>query len=203
MVLLRRRRRRRCVPRRSYGFTFRVAIGKARTRCNRHAIACPCSSIAGRGSVGARGESVMRIYGARRQRVQGLHGASRNRHLRILVARRQRGACEHGVPIDRDHWDRPVSSGPIGRKRSSNGTIPDGREADIRAAVKAQSPPRPATAHARRPSPTEAIVEIPRSALVGHITPRVARRPQISIGRRIRPFAVPIGIEVGVRGFIR
>ena len=174
---LRRRPRRWSVTRCGPGFTRRTVAGKARARYDRRAAPCPCSIIAGAVAIAFVSEALMRIHGTRRKRAQRHDCASCNRHMRVPVSRGQARIPQRIVPVHRDHRNRPVSdwsTGPVRRKRSLNRPIPSGRMAYIGAAIETDSPPRPAAAHSRRPSPTEAVVEIPRSALVRHVSPRIA-----------------------------
>ena len=201
-MTLRRWPRRWNVTRRRPGYTRRTVAGKARARSGRRPAPCPHSGIAGRGAIASRSESLMRIHRARRKRAQRHDCASCNRHMRVPVSRGQARIPQRIVPVHRDHRNRPVPDWPVRRERSRNRPIPSGRKADIGAAIKTRSPPRPAATHPGRPSPTEAVVEIPCPALVRRVAPRVAGRPHVAVRRRIHPLAVSVGIEVGVRRFI-
>jgi hypothetical protein len=168
-----RRRPRRRVTRRLYRLTRRTAAGVAGARIRRRSSVYPSSRSAGRRAIPLCGKRLTPIRRARWQGLNRLHRAARNRHLRILVSRRKARARKRHVPIHRDHRNRPMTDGPVRRQRPRDRPEADGHEADIGTAIEALSPPRRAAAHSRRPTPAEAVIEVPRSALEGHVSPRV------------------------------
>lgn len=156
-----------------YRFACRAAADVGGARSGRQP-ACSSSGSAGDRAIPFRSKRLMRIHRTRWQRLKRVHRASRNRHLRVLVSRRKARVCKHHVPVHRDHRYRPMTDRSMRRQRPRNRPVANRCNPDVGTAIKAHSPPRRAAAHSRRPAPAEVVVEVPRSTLERHVSPRVA-----------------------------
>lgn len=138
----------------------------------------------------------------RRHRPKRLHRISANDHRRISVAARRLPTHDHRAPPYRNHRHRLRMDRMPRQNRARDRSVSRRRHANVRAAVVSPSPPRRAPAKARRPAPAEPVVEVPRSALVGQISPLVSRNPEVAVTRRPHPVSVAVWVEIGVLRFV-
>ena len=143
----------------------------------------PCPKIARRNAIRCSRAKVT-VHRPRRQRTKRMYRVPRDCHRRIPVSCRQARIQDRRMTVHGNHRNRPPVHGPVRQNRTWNHVITRRCIANIGATVKAHSPPRHATAHARRPAPAKAVVEVPRSALVGQIAPWIARYPDVAEARR-------------------
>ena len=137
-----------------------------------------------------------------RHRSKRHYSAPSDGHRSVSVSSRQSGADDHRTPSDGydRHW--PGVDGMARQNRARDRLISMRHMAKIGATVEAPTPPWPAAADAWRPTPSKAVIEIPGSALKRHITPRVARNPEVAVPRCPHPVAIPIGVEICIRSLV-
>lgn len=136
------------------------------------------------------------------QRTQWQDSTASDGHWRVPVSRRKRRPDNHRAVVDGDHCNRPAADGAMRQNRTRNHSVARRPSAKPRAAVETRPPPRRTAAGPRRPSPSEAVKVIPRSALERHIAPRISGHPEVAITRRPHPVPVAVGVKVRARCLI-
>ena len=89
-------------------------------------------------------------------------------------------------------WQRPAGR-MISRRMVPQPESPATTATVIPTAVETSTPPRIATA-AWDPAPAKVVIEIPQSALIGHVAPAIIRHPDIAVARVVNPVPVTVGI---------
>src|SRR5581483_951665 len=134
-----------------------------------------------------------------RERPHGMHGTAGDGYRCVAIAQGQTGYIVVYTLMNHNHRNRMAAARHAWRQRTVRDAITARQKsAEPRTDVDTTHPPGLAATESRGPTPAEAVIEIPGSALVRQVPPRIGGGPDVAIARRVHPAAVSIWIPAGI-----